>query len=399
MNESDRAIPFPITTGSERPVGFAELRATNPLTPMIMPSGDEALVCLTYADMRKIFSDNRFSRDLTFPGAPRLYPGEDASGLSDMLMYMDPPRHTRLRRIMAGAFTPRRVEGWRPRVLEITEQLADEIAAQGPPIDLMSAFAFPLPMRVICELMGVPPEDHELFRAWADMFLSTSEETAEERAGSVIEFAGYVANLIAESRHRSGDTLINALLEAHDEGDRLSKDELLSTVIGLIIAGHETTAAVLGRGMITLLSEPEMYAELVRDPQKIPAAVEEMVRYHVPGDLGFLRVATEDVELPSGAVVRKGQAVMPPPWAANRDPAVFADPDRFDIDRPACPHLGFGHGTHFCLGVHLARQELQVSLGMLTVRFPGLRPAVDFATLPWTIGLLVRRPLELPVTW
>jgi cytochrome P450 len=389
------AIPFPMADRGDRP----DFAATDPLPLVVMPSGDEILVCLSYADMREVLSDGRFSRDLAYPGAPRLFPGPDISDLPDMLINMDPPRHTRIRRIVAGAFTPRRVAGWRPRVTEITEELAGEIAAQGPPAELMATFAFPLPMRITCELLGIPPEDHEHFRGWADAFFSNSEETAEKRANSSVEFAAYVQRHIADRRHHRGDTLIDALLEAQDEGDRLTEHELLSMVVGLTVAGLETTASLLGRGMLHVLAEPQIYADLVAHPGKVPAAVEEMIRFHVPGDFAPLRVATEDVELPSGGVVRKGQAVMPPVWAANRDPAVFADPERFDIDRPACPHLGFGHGNHFCLGAHLARQELQVGVGTLVREFPDLRLAQDAESLPWTEGLLVRRPLKLPVDW
>lgn len=240
----------------------------------------------------------------------------------------------------------------------------------------------------------------EQFRGWTEMFLSTSEASAEARGAGFAAFMAYAGELIAEHRGRRGGDLIDLLIEARDEGDRLSEAELTHMVFTLIMAGHETTASIIIRGAFRLLCHPEQYAELVARPDLLEPAVEEILRCEGPGGNGLLRRITEDVELPSG-VIPKGSVVLPNPSGANHDPSVFDDPLRFDIHRFAGkavnPHLAFGHGPHYCLGANLARMELQEAFRALVTRLPTLRAQEDLASLRWTSDGLIHRPLRLPV--
>jgi cytochrome P450 len=370
----------------------------DPLTRITMPSGDSAVAVARHADIRMVMSDPRFSRDLTYPGAPRLLPGENITDDPDMMINMDPPRHTRLRRLLSKSFTPRRIASWRPRVNEVTESLLDDLSAQERPADFVANFALPLPVRIICDLLGVPHEDNERFQKWSNAFLSTTALPSDERATSYSEFNAYVARLIDNRRRNPGTALIDELINAHDEDGALTETELVRNTLGLIVGGYETTVAFLTKGLLLLLVHPKQFALLAADPECVPGAVEEILRYDVPNDGVLLRVATEDVRLPSG-MVRKGEAVLPLVTAANRDAAIFTDPDRFDITRSDNPHAGFGHGTHFCLGAHLARLELQVAIGALARRLPGLRLAVPPEELSWKTAQFLPAPERLPVTW
>ncbi len=388
---SDPGFPFPPGPHGSPPTEFAERRENAPLAPAQMPSGDEARVAVRYADVRAVLASPRFTRELSYPGAPRLVVGSDPEALSNI----DPPRHTRIRRIVSKAFLPAQVAVWRTRASAIADELAAGLG--DPPADLVADFAVQLPLRVICTLLGVPDDDLGRFAQWSDVFLSSSAYTPQERQEAGRAFAGYAHGLIAERRTAPGDALIDVLVAAHDGGDVLSEHEMVRLVVSLIVAGHETTANTLARGVLSLLATGQ-YRLLARDPGRIPVAVEEILRHAMPADGGLLRVATADVKLPSGTI-RKGEAVLPSMAAANRDPEVFPDPDRFDIARGEYPHMSFGHGAHYCLGANLARQELEVSLTTLVRRFPGLRLAIAPDQVEWKSGLLVRGPVRLPVTW
>ncbi|HEY7488338.1 MAG TPA: cytochrome P450 [Streptosporangiaceae bacterium] len=363
-----------------------------------MPSGDTAVAVARHADVRMVMSDPRFSRNLTYPGAPRMLPGEDISDDPDMMINMDPPRHTRLRHLVSRAFTPRRIESLRPRATEVTEELIDDLLARTPPTDFVTAFAMPLPVRIICDLLGVPIEDRERFQAWSNAFLSTTAMSPEERGTANQEFAAYVARLVDDRRRHPGTALIDELINARDDDGALSEGELVRMTLALIVGGHETTVSFLTKGLLLLLVHPRQFELLAADPASIPSAVEEILRYDVPNDGAMLRVATEDVALPSGTV-HKGEAVLPLLTVANRDTTVFPDPDRFDVTRSDNPHLVFGHGPHFCLGAHLARLELQVAIGALARRLPNLRLATSPDELTWKSGVFLPAPEGLPITW
>ncbi|WP_030669948.1 cytochrome P450 [Streptomyces sp. NRRL B-1347] len=398
--EPHAEFPFAPRAYGGPPDEYAQRRSSCPLEPIVLPSGDEVLLATTYEDIRDVHADTRFTRNLRYPGAPRLLAGRDIPDDPHALVNMDPPEHTRLRRIVQSAFTPRRAEGWRPRIQELADGLLDAVIAGSPPVDLLDSYALPLPIHIICRLLGVPEEDSPRFRAWSDVFLSTSTATADERARAGAEFAAYTDALIADRRRNPGADLLDELINAHDAEDRLSEGELARMVRGLIIAGHETTGHVVGRGVLTLLRHPDQLAELRQNPQLLHGAVEEILRTEVPGHGGLLRVATEDLSLPSGGTVPKGQAVLAPVVAANYDPQQFAAPDEFDIHRSAeSRHLAFGHGPHFCLGANLARVELEVAIGSLVERLPGLALAVAPEGLKWTTGSRICSLVELPVTW
>jgi cytochrome P450 len=374
----------------------------NPLPEITLPSGDTMRAASRYADVRQVLADPRFSRRLRRPG-PRMARGGDVSDDQYSLLNMDPPRHTRLRRIAAAAFAPKRVESWRPRVTAIAGELAADMLAAGSSADLVSAFAFPLPVRVICELLGVPERDRDQFRRWSDTALTTSTADAGQRAAANREFRQYVTALLAGRRAEPGDALIDALLDAHDGGEVFSKDELVSLTINLIAAGHETTANVISAGVFTLLTE-----ERPRDGRPhgrsasvavTDALVEEILRFDNPATYALPRLATEDVDLPCGRI-RAGETVLPLLAAANRDAEAYPAPDLFDPGRSdAAPHLTFGHGPHFCLGANLARLEVGIALTSLFTAIPGLELSVAPDDVPWRTGGLVSGPRNLPVHW
>ncbi|MGW6015999.1 cytochrome P450 [Streptomyces sp. NPDC055210] len=392
-------FPFPPGPHGGPPDAYADRRSACPLAPVVLPSGDEVLLATAYDDVRTVLGDQRFSRNLRYAGAPRMLPAADFSDDPHALVNMDPPEHTRLRRIVQAAFTPRQAESRRTRIQSVADELLAEMRAGGPPADLMTAFAFPLPIDIICDLLGVPTRDSPLFRGWSDMFLSTSTAAAPERAKAGAEFAAYVDDLVTARRSAPGEDLLDELISAHDEDDRLSEVELARIVRGLIIAGHETTGNVIGRGVLALLRHPDQLAALREDPALVPSAVEEILRTEVPGHGGLLRVATDALSLPSGGAVGRGQGVLAPVVAANYDPEHFPDPETFDVRRADNKHITFGHGPHFCLGANLARVELQVAIGSVIREFPDLGLVGGAQELTWISGSRVCCVSRLPVSW
>jgi cytochrome P450 len=318
------------------------------------------------------------------------------------LLENEPPVHTRLRRLVAGAFARGHVERLRPRVAELAARLADRVAdagSDGGVVDLIAEFAEPLPVEVIAELLGVPPPDRRLLRPWSNAIVkmyeyevSDAQRIAAERASA--EFVEYLRGLVTARRRAPGEDLISSLIaEVDSDGARLTEDELITTCTLLLNAGHEASVNVVGNGVWALLTHPEQLADLRSDATVIPSAVEELIRYDSPLQL-FERTALADT-LVSGEVVEKGQKVAALLGAANRDPAVFAEPDRFDVRRDPNPHLGFGAGIHFCVGAPLARVELQASLRTLLARFPRLALG---AAPPRRPEFVIRGVRSLPVT-
>lgn len=401
MEQSSTTWPWPDLPpgplGSPSP-DLPRRHAEAPLEPTTMPSGDKIVMAVRYEDVRTLMTSPSCSRNLRTPGLPRMVSGTSVDDDPAALINQDPPEHTRYRRIMQGTFTPRHVERWRPRAAAIANELLDRA---GTDFDVVTDFALPLPARVICEMLGVPMDRFEQFRGWTETFLSTSDAGAEARAAEFGAFLDYARELIAAHRAEPGDDLLDLLIEARDEGDRLSEDELTNMVFTLILAGHETTASIIIRGVFRLLSHPEQYGRLVACPGLLEPAVEEILRYEGSGGNGLLRLVTRDLEL-SGGVVPGGSVVLPNPSAANHDPSVYADPGRFDIRRfatsPPHPHLSFGHGTHYCLGANLARMELQEAFRALSGRLPGLRATEDLASVRWSSDGLIHRPLRLGVS-
>ncbi|MEU4538872.1 cytochrome P450 [Streptosporangium sp. NPDC023825] len=387
-------VPGPLATP---PPEFARRHESGPLEPAAMPSGDRVPVAVRYEDVRALLASPASSRNLHLPGLPRLVSGIGIDDDPDALINQDPPEHTRYRRIMHGTFTPRQIEPWRPRIAKIAQELLDGL---GDDFDLVEGYALQLPGRVICEMLGVPMDHYERFVRWTDMFLTTS--TADERARyeGYTDFMAYAAELVAQHRAEPGGDLIDLLIQARDEDDRLSEGELVNTVFSLITAGHETTASMIGRGVFRLLLHPGQWAELVADPALAATAVEEILRFDGPPASAFMRRITRDTDLPGGCL-RAGTVVMPNLNAANHDPRAFPDPGRFDIHRftehPPNPHVAFGYGPHRCLAASLARVELTEAIRALVTRRPGLRLAGPPESVTWTDGLTLR-PVAMRVT-
>jgi cytochrome P450 len=387
------AYPFNEEAGLELDAAYAAAREVPGLIRVRLPYGEPAWLATRYADAKLVLGDLRFSRAMGLEAdEPRLSPSQMDSGI----LSMDPPEHTRLRKLVAKAFTQRRVELLRPRVRELASGLVDELMAHGAPVDLVEHFALRLPVAVICEMLGVPVEDRPRFRVWSDAALSTSALTAEEVEANREELRDYMRGLIAVRRAEPRDDLMTALIAARDEQDRLSELELIDMCGGILIAGHETTASQLPNFVYVLLDNPEQWAELRDDPARIPAAVEELMRFVPLGNgAAFARYATVDVEV-GGVLVRAGEPVVVAVGSANRDELRFEAPDELRFDRVENQHIGFGHGAHHCMGAQLARLELQEGLLALTSRLPGLRVAGEIA---WKSGNILRAPRSMPVGW
>ncbi|GGU98345.1 cytochrome P450 [Streptomyces filipinensis] len=396
MTTTDRtplAYPFNSSRDLALSDAYARARDTPGLLRVQLPYGEPAWLATRYADARLVLGDQRFSRAMGLErDEPRASEGSRDSGI----LSMDPPDHTRLRSLVAKAFTVRQVEKLRPRVRELTSALLDEMEAAGPPADLVERYALPIPVAVICRLLGVPEADRPRFRAWSDAALSTSSLTAEQFDRNREELRAYMARLITAHRAQPRDDLMTALIEARDHDDRLSELELVDLCVGILVAGHETTATQIPNFVLTLLDHPKALSRLRAEPALITGAIEELLRFVPLGSgAGQPRYATEDIEV-GGTLVRAGEPVLVAIGAANRDALRFTAAGTLDISRSGNAHLGFGHGVHHCLGAPLARLELQEAIGALMARFPRLHVAGD---ITWKTEMLVRGPRVMPVGW
>jgi cytochrome P450 len=301
---------------------------------------------------------------------------------------------------VSATFTARRVSDLRVRAQDIVDRLLDDIEGCGPPADLVEDLALPLPIAMICELLGVPFDDRVRFRRWADTFMTSSGYSLDELMDAHTQICGYLADMVDRRREQRTDDLLGALVSARDEDeDAISEGELISLLLALLVAGYETTASQLTKFLLALFRHPDQLAMLRTQLELVPNAIEELMRL-IPLSSGtsLAYVATEDVGL-GGVIVREGDAVVASTAAANRDPAVYADPNRLDVVRESIVHFGFGHGSHFCLGAHLARMEMQVAITSLLVRFPDLRLGVADDAVAWKDGSAVWGLQHLPVTF
>lgn len=396
MNSPELRFPFQRTFEVNPPDDCARLRAEQPVVQVTMPSGDRAWLATTLADVRRVYLDPRFSRTRTLADeAPRFTSAQMAPMAS--ITMMDPPDHTRLRRLVAPAFTKRRIGALRSRIQQITDELLDAITAGQPPVDLLSRLAQPLPIRVLCEVLGVPFADHDRVRKWAEAALHITEDGMPALRAARQSVEGYLAELITVKRRKPSDDVLSTLIASRYEEDRLSEDELVDLGISLLLAGYDTTANQIANSVLALLLFPDEKERLQSNPALIDTAVEELLR-HVPLTLmGFLRVAVEDVEL-SGVTIRAGEAVIPLISSANRDEEAFAAADRLDLTRTTNPHIAFGMGAHFCVGAQLARLELNVAISSLLARLPAIKLAVSADELRWK-ELGITSLVELPVYW
>ncbi|GAB2822644.1 cytochrome P450 [Lentzea nigeriaca] len=389
-----RSYPFGPVDGLEIDPTYGLLRDTEPLARVKLPHGEEGWLLTRYDDVRLALGDPRFSlAQAAVRDTPRMGPQRMGAILTDL----DPPEHTRLRRLLAHAFTVRRVEQLRASAERTAGELLDGMEKAGPPADLVTAYAVPLPGLMVCDLLGVPYADRDHFQDLAAAFMSITAMTDEEKMARLGELAAYLAGLAGQRREHQEDDLISALVVAQEEGDRLTAEELVQLTVLLLGAGYDSTAAHIANSVYTLLKFPDQAALLRADPDLMPSAVEELLRWIPAQEISDIlpRYALEDVEL-SGGTVLAGEPVLLAKHAANRDPRQFPDPDRFDVTRNAKGHLTFGHGPHHCIGAQLARMDLQVALTAILDRFPGLRLAGEPR---WRTGMAMRGPLAMPVTW
>ncbi|MQT00461.1 cytochrome P450 [Streptomyces jumonjinensis] len=356
-----------------------------------------------YQDARTALADLRLSKDMY--GAMDSYRkifGESSVALDDHMLNSDPPKHTRLRRLVNSEFTPHRVESLRTHIQDVVGRLLDDCPVREP-VDLLPAFAFPLPIIVICELLGVPPHDRADVQTWSTTVAQTgfSKESKLAQQNAEESLHGYFADLVAHKRDHPDEDLLSALTAARDENGRLTEQELISTAFLLMFAGHKTTAYLIGNAVHHLLTHPDQLRAVQQDPQLVGQAVEELLRYDGSVETATFRFATEDLEI-AGTRIPKGSLVQIALNSANRDPLKFDTPDRFDVLRPGntqSAHLGFGHGIHYCLGAPLARLETQLALTGLFERFPRVAPADPDREPPWMVVPFpaFRGLTELPV--
>ncbi|GAA2906759.1 cytochrome P450 family protein [Nonomuraea rubra] len=378
---------------------YADLRASGAPRLVTMRSGLYGWLVTRYDDARAALADPRLSKDprhapADWREAGRGRPLEDRSGLGTHLLTTDPPEHTRLRRVVSGFFTPRRLARLRPGIESAARTLA---AGLSPGADLVGDFASPLQSGVICDVLGVPAADRTDFQRWTAAVVSSEPGEPDARPAALRALGAYVSGLAEGKRRAPGDDVISAMIAAADDGDRLGEDELLSMIFLLLVAGYETTVGLVGLGTYTLLRHPSALEQLRARPELIEQAVEELLRHDSPVELATWRFTLEPVEI-GGVVLPAGQPLLVALAAANRDPLRFADPDRPDLTRQDNAHLSFGHGPHYCLGALLARLVGRAALAEV-VRLPGLALAVPVERLRWRASLTVRGPRELPVTF
>src|SRR5277367_16441 len=348
----------------------ARLRARHPVAPVIMPGGMPAWLVTGYPQARAALADPRL---LKTPRGWRPEPDSLTAALELHMLNSDPPDHERLRTLVNKAFTARRVEQLRPRIAAITAALLDDMSTRQE-VDLLAAFAFPLPVTVICELLGVPVADRDQFRAWSATIVSetVSSEVSLAHATAMI---GYFRDLMAARRREPADDLLSALISVRDDTDRLSENELLSMAWLLLVAGDETTVNLIGGGVLALLLHPGELARLRAEPALLGGAVEELLRYVSPVNDATFRFTGEPVDI-GGVHIGPGEVVLASLSGANRDPSRYADPERLDVGRDSTGHLAFGHGIHYCLGAPLARLEAEIAFGALIERFGSITLAV-----------------------
>jgi cytochrome P450 len=380
---------------------YARLRAESPVARARTPVGLPVWLVTRYDDARQALNDPRLAKDATgFAQVLDRHPVPPerrtvfAQELGRHMLSSDPPDHTRLRKLVSRAFTMRAIAGMRPRIEEIAAGLADQMAAGPPEVDLLDAFAFPLPMSVICDLLGVPDAERTMFRRWSNTLLS-SDGAAADRTAAGAAMARYLGALVADKRARPSDDMLSAIVAVSEDADRLSADETVSMAFLLLVAGHETTVNLIGNGMLALLRQPDRLAELRADPDLTPRAVEEFLRFDGPVDLATFRHTTESVEI-GGTTIPPGEVVLVALASANRDADHYPAADDLDLRRDA-GHLAFGFGLHHCLGAPLARLEGDVAFRTLLGRFPGLALACEPDELTWRSSMLMRGLTRLPV--
>ncbi|MDI1480101.1 cytochrome P450 [Polyangium sp. y55x31] len=406
MNDTTSTVPIPHGLPMERDAGpfdpprrITRLREARPVSPMVFPDGHEGWLVTGYDAVRKLMADTRFSsrQDIGILHVPYEAPGmpamtEPSPQVPGLFIAMDPPDHTRLRSKLTGAFTVKRMKMLEEQIIDIAERQLDDLSRLAPPVDLVKEFALPVPSLVICEMLGVPYVDRGNFQVNSAKFLE-KDIRLDEKMAAYGAMTTYLSELVTRKRAAPGEDILSDLAR-HDD---LTVAELTGIAFLLLLAGHETTANMLALGTFALLEHPEQLAELRENPDLLPDAVEELMRYLSVVDILY-RYATEDIEF-GGETIRKGSTVVVSLLAANRDPQRFDNPDTLDIHRKPRGHLSFGHGFHHCLGNQLARIEMRAGFEALLRRIPTLELAVPAGEVKLKTNMQIYGVHELPVTW
>ena len=388
--------PFTETSGIARHWGFEDLAATGPVQRMMLFTGVPVQLVTGYAETRELLAHPDVVRS-PMDGPHRDTVMDDLIARTEQHMLgVNPPDHTRLRKLVTAAFTRRRIEALEPRIREIAAGLLDEMAAATGPVDLVNAYSYPLPITVICELIGIPAVRRDDFRRWSSVFVNAAVYTAEEYVDAITSMLGFVHELIVQKQQAPTGDLLSGLIAVRDGGDKLSEDELTSMVFLLLAAGHETTVSLITNGVHALLRHPDQLELLRAEPERLPAAVEELLRYDGPLQAAIPYIASAPIDI-AGTRIEAGEVIVFALLPANRDVRKVERPDELDITRADTAHLAFGHGIHHCLGAPLARLEGRIALGMLFERFPRLRLAVPVQDPPRHPSLLMNAISELPV--
>lgn len=391
--------PRAATCPFDPPPAMQALREETRLARVKLPTGQIAWLVTRYADQRALLSDSRVSSDVTRPGYPSPVAIDQSRGAPISFILMDDPEHARLRRMVTAPFMIKRIEAMRPGVQKIVDELIDDMLAGPNPVDLVQAFALPVPSLVICDLLGVPYTDHDFFQENSKVLINR-DASAEERFSASGRLFEYLDNLIGEKLANPGEDLLSGLVERVRNGE-LARSDAAQMGVLMLIAGHETTANMIALGTLALLENPDQLALLRSssgDPRLVAGAVEELLRYlHITHN-GRRRVALSDIDI-AGETIHAGDGIILANDIANRDPAVFSDPDRLDLTRDARHHVAFGFGVHQCLGQPLARMELQVVYSTLYQRIPTLSLAASLDKIPFKHDGSVYGVYELPVTW
>jgi cytochrome P450 len=392
-------FPLPRTCPFSPPEEYRRLREQTPVTQVDLPNeGERMWVVTRHEDVRAVLADTRFSSNSSHPNYPRLTSNAPRPQGRRVILNLDPPEHGESRRTVIGEFTVRRMEALRPRIQEIVDQHIDAILAGPKPVDLVPAFALPVPSLVICELLGVPYADHSFFETRSAKMVDRATDPAEadEAAQAVM---GYLHGLVLAKIANPTDDLLGRLAAGIDQDDDEAMQDVVGMAVALLVAGHETTANMIALGTLALKEHPDQLAIIREDPAKISSAVEELLRYFTVADTVTLRVATQDIDV-NGVTIPEGAGVLPLGYSANRDPSVYANPDALDIERGSRQHVAFGFGPHQCIGQNLARMELHIALETLFRRIPDLQIAVPIEELSLREpSALVFGVHALPITW
>ncbi|GAB2697612.1 cytochrome P450 [Kitasatospora kifunensis] len=394
-------FPMTRTCPFSPPEQYAKLRESEPLSQAVLKvTGKPAWLVTTHEHVKTVLGDSRVSSNLKLPGYPHQFhiPEEMLREVRLMLLSMDPPEHTAQRRYLIPEFTARRMRALRPRIQEIVDARIDAMLAAGGPVDLVSALSLAVPSLVICELLGVPYEDHPQFEEWSALMMN-HDISPEEYGAAVVGLDMYLDKLITAKETEPGDDLISRFIEKNREEPIADHTDIVTMARLMLVGGHETTANMISLGVLGLLEHPEQLDAIKADPDLLPGAVEELLRFFSISDSGTARVALADIEI-DGTVIKAGEGILPLNNSANHDESVFPDADTLDIRREeARSHLAFGYGIHQCIGQNLARIELEIVYGTLFRRIPGLKLAVPMSELKFKDEALVYGVHELPVTW